>query len=56
MGAPQVVLDNRRGAGMTIGIDLAGELFTGLTGTQMEHIACKGTGTVLVDLIARRVH
>jgi tripartite-type tricarboxylate transporter receptor subunit TctC len=35
---------------------LAGEMFTGLTGTQMEHIAYKGTGPVLVDLIPGRVH
>ena len=34
---------------------LAGEMFTGLTGTQMEHIAYKGTGPVLVDLIPGRV-
>ncbi len=35
---------------------LAGEMFTGMTGTQMEHIAYKGTGPVLVDLIPGRVH
>lgn len=34
---------------------LAGEMFTGLTGTQMEHIAYKGTGPVLVDLIPGRL-
>lgn len=34
---------------------LAGEMFTGMTGTQMEHIAYKGTGPVLVDLIPGRV-
>ncbi|MBM3340771.1 MAG: tripartite tricarboxylate transporter substrate binding protein [Betaproteobacteria bacterium] len=35
---------------------LAGEMFTGMTGTQMEHIAYKGTGPVLMDLIPGRVH
>ena len=35
---------------------LAGEMFTGMTGTQMTHIAYKGTGPVLADLIPGRVH
>lgn len=35
---------------------LAGEMFLGMTGTQMTHIAYKGTGPVLVDLIPGRVH
>jgi len=35
---------------------LAGEMFLGLTGTQMAHIAYKGTGPVLTDLIPGRVH
>ena len=34
---------------------LAGEMFTGMTGTQMTHIAYKGTGPVLADLIPGRV-
>jgi tripartite-type tricarboxylate transporter receptor subunit TctC len=35
---------------------LAGEMFLGMTGTQMAHIAYKGTGPVLVDLVPGRVH
>ena len=35
---------------------LAGEMFTGMTGTEMVHIAYKGTGPVLTDLIPGRVH
>ena len=35
---------------------LAGEMFTGMTGTEMAHIAYKGTGPVLTDLIPDRVH
>jgi tripartite-type tricarboxylate transporter receptor subunit TctC len=35
---------------------LAGEMFTGMTGTKMTHIAYKGTGPVLADLIPGRVH
>ncbi len=35
---------------------LAGEMFLGMTGTQMTHIAYKGTGPVLVDLVPGRVH
>jgi tripartite-type tricarboxylate transporter receptor subunit TctC len=35
---------------------LAGEMFTGMTGTQMAHIAYKGTGPALTDLIPGRVH
>ena len=34
---------------------LAGEMFTGMTGTKMTHIAYKGTGPVLADLIPGRV-
>ncbi|MEQ1772343.1 MAG: tripartite tricarboxylate transporter substrate binding protein [Burkholderiales bacterium] len=34
---------------------LAGEMFTGMTGTEMIHIAYKGTGPVLADLIPGRV-
>lgn len=35
---------------------LAGEMFTDMTGTEMAHIAYKGTGPVLTDLIPGRVH
>ncbi len=35
---------------------LAGEMFTGMTGTEMVHIAYKGTAPVLTDLIPGRVH
>ncbi len=35
---------------------LAGEMFNGMTGTQLTHIAYKGTGPVLTDLIPGRVH
>jgi tripartite-type tricarboxylate transporter receptor subunit TctC len=35
---------------------LAGEMFLGMTGVEMTHIAYKGTGPVLVDLIPGRVH
>ena len=35
---------------------LAGEMFLGMTGTTMTHIAYKGTGPVLTDLIPGRVH
>jgi tripartite-type tricarboxylate transporter receptor subunit TctC len=35
---------------------LAGEMFTGMTGTRMTHIAYKGTAPVLTDLIPGRVH
>lgn len=35
---------------------LAGEMFLGMTGTKMTHIAYKGTGPVLTDLIPGRVH
>ena len=35
---------------------LAGEMFTGMTGTDMVHIAYKGTAPVLTDLIPGRVH
>ncbi len=35
---------------------LAGEMFNGMTGTQLAHIAYKGTGPVLTDLIPGRVH
>ena len=35
---------------------LAGEMFLGMTGAKMTHIAYKGTGPVLTDLIPGRVH
>jgi tripartite-type tricarboxylate transporter receptor subunit TctC len=35
---------------------LAGEMFLGMTGTQMTHVAYKGTGPVLTDLIPGRLH
>ena len=35
---------------------LAGEMFTGMTGTEMTHVAYKGTGPVLTDLIPGRIH
>ena len=35
---------------------LAAEMFTGMTGTEIVHIAYKGTGGVMPDLIAGRVH
>jgi tripartite-type tricarboxylate transporter receptor subunit TctC len=35
---------------------LAGEMFLGMSGTAMTHVAYKGTGPVLVDLIPGRVH
>jgi tripartite-type tricarboxylate transporter receptor subunit TctC len=35
---------------------LAGEMFLGMTGTSMAHIAYKGTGPVLVDLVPGRLH
>ena len=35
---------------------LAGEMFTGMTGTTMTHIAYKGTGPVLADLVPGRIH
>lgn len=35
---------------------LAGEMFLGMSGTKMTHIAYKGTGPVLADLIPGRVH
>ena len=35
---------------------LAGEMFNGMAGTQLAHIAYKGTGPVLTDLIPGRVH
>lgn len=35
---------------------LAGEMFLGMTGTTMTHIAYKGTGPVLTDLIPGRLH
>ena len=35
---------------------LAGEMFTGMTGTEMVRIAYKGTAPVLTDLIPGRVH
>ena len=35
---------------------LAGEMFLGMTGISMTHVAYKGTGPVLVDLIPGRLH
>lgn len=35
---------------------LAGEMFLGMTGITMTHVAYKGTGPVLVDLIPGRLH
>jgi tripartite-type tricarboxylate transporter receptor subunit TctC len=35
---------------------LAAEMFTGMTGTEIVHIAYKGTGGAMPDLIAGRVH